>query len=147
LALVDEIPAACTIAFDTNPIIYFVEENERFLPALRPLFRRISEGGVNAVVSAVTLAEVLVRPLRLDRPDLVQQYRGLLQETPNLRILSLDVLVAEAAAAIRARAGLTLPDAIVAATALTSECAYLITNDSAFRRVENLSVLVIDEYA
>ena len=37
------------------------------------------------------------------------------------------------------------PDAIHAATALRADCALFITNDTDFRRVEDLPVVVLDD--
>ena len=54
--------------------------------------------------------------------------------------------VANRAAELRARWNLGTPDAIIAATAIETRCTHLVTNDPAFRRVENLKVLVVSDY-
>jgi predicted nucleic acid-binding protein len=41
---------------------------------------------------------------------------------------------------------LRTPDAIHAATALNEGCTHLITNDPAFRRVQDLSVTLLDNH-
>ena len=51
----------------------------------------------------------------------------------------------EDAARIRAETGLATPDALHAATALRAGCAAFITNDTDFRRVEGLPVVVLDD--
>jgi predicted nucleic acid-binding protein len=53
--------------------------------------------------------------------------------------------VFEDAASIRAETRLKTPDAIHAATAMRAECALFITNDTDFRRVEGLPVVVLDD--
>ena len=51
----------------------------------------------------------------------------------------------EEAARRRARTGLKTPEAFDAAKALQAECRLFITNDKAFRRLENLDVVVLDD--
>jgi len=49
------------------------------------------------------------------------------------------------AAAMRARYGLRTPDALQAATAICSRATLLVSNDRAFRRVEGIRSLLLDD--
>jgi predicted nucleic acid-binding protein len=147
LALEDDIVDDSEITFDTNSIIYFVEEHPAYFPLVQPLFVMVNAGRAVANVSAVSLAEVLVRPLRQDRPDLAERYRSVLTQSPHTRLYSVDAGLAEMAATIRARYGLGLPDAIVAATALQSASSHLVTNDPSFKRIEGVQVIVLEDHA
>ena len=51
----------------------------------------------------------------------------------------------EAAAKIRAALNLRTPDALHAATSIQERCSLFVTNDSTFRRVSGLPVVVLDE--
>ena len=51
----------------------------------------------------------------------------------------------EDAALLRAETGLAIPDAIHAVTALRSDCALFVTNDTDFRRVQGLPVIILDD--
>lgn len=53
--------------------------------------------------------------------------------------------VFEDAARLRAEIGLAVPDALHAATALRADCALFVTNDTDFRRVHDLPVVVLDD--
>ncbi|MFH0939479.1 MAG: PIN domain-containing protein [Planctomycetota bacterium] len=53
--------------------------------------------------------------------------------------------ILEHAASLRAATGLKAPDAIHAATALTQGEIIFVTNDQSFKRVPNLSVIVLQE--
>ncbi len=55
--------------------------------------------------------------------------------------ITLDVL--RESAKLRAVENLKTPDAIHAATAKASNCQYLLTNDAAFKRVQNLDVVIL----
>jgi predicted nucleic acid-binding protein len=144
VALADEIPHGSRIAFDTNAVIYFIEEHAEFLPVVRPVFALLADGQATGAISVVTLLEVLVRPLRLNLHDLAQRYRDVL--TRNLAISALDVMISERAASLRAAQRLAVVDAVVAATALECGCTHLVTNDPAFRNVDGMRILMIGEF-
>ena len=78
------------------------------------------------VISALTVAEVLVRPAQAGAADAVRA--DLMSLRP--RIVDVDADIAARAAELRAsRSGLRLPDAIIVATALFAQCDYLVTTD------------------
>ena len=51
----------------------------------------------------------------------------------------------EDAARLRAETGLKTPDALHAATALRADCSLFITNDTGFRRVQGLPLIVLED--
>jgi predicted nucleic acid-binding protein len=112
---------------------------------MQEVFRRIVSGDPSGVTSVVTLAEVLVHPLR--RGDLVQhqQYYDLLLNTNHLDTLPITAELAEEAAELRARYNLQTADALQIAVALQEGCEAFLTNDTALSRVTELRVLVLDE--
>ena len=67
-----------TVALDTAPLIYFMEEHPRYLPVVRPFFEALDRGEMEALTSAVTLLEVLVQPLRSQDDLLCRKYRDIL---------------------------------------------------------------------
>jgi predicted nucleic acid-binding protein len=70
------------------------------------------------LMSAVTVAEVLVAPARAGRADEVEAHLRRL----DVRVVDVDAGIARSAAALRAaHVGLALPDALVLATALARE--------------------------
>lgn len=63
----------------------------------------------------------------------------------DVRLISITEVILRQAARLRAQTNLKTPDAIHAATALTSGCMQFIMNDPAFRRVTGLNVVVLSE--
>jgi hypothetical protein len=51
-------------ALDTAAFIYYIEENEAFLPLVAPIFEDVAGGRRQIVTSSLTLLEVLVVPYR-----------------------------------------------------------------------------------
>lgn len=133
------------LAFDTAPIIYFVEANPTYDALVSNIFNRIESGVIEGRTSVITLSEVLVKPILAGRKDLQDNYRELLLESSNFQTLPIDAIVAESAARLRSVYGLRLPDALQIAFAIESGCQAIICNDHSMRRVTDLSILVLDD--
>lgn len=97
------------------------------------------------VTSVITLGEVLVQPFSLGNTQLQTQYRNILLNSAGLRTCPIDAQAAERAAALRARYGMRLPDALQIAVALEEGCGAFLTNDRRLGRVSELQVLVLDD--
>ncbi|NJO51028.1 MAG: PIN domain-containing protein [Leptolyngbyaceae cyanobacterium RM2_2_4] len=119
---------------------------------MQPLWSRFYAGAVEIVSSELSLMEVLVVPMRDRNAALVSTYEQLLLSS-NVRLLPISQVCLRSAAQLRASTNLKTPDAIHAATALGNlpsdrswnrNCLFL-TNDSQFRRVAGLPVVVLDD--
>jgi predicted nucleic acid-binding protein len=128
------------LAFDTAPIIYFVEANPTYDALVSNIFNRIASGVIEGRTSVISLSEVLVRPILERRSDLQNAYRELLLKSSNFQTLAIDAMVAENAARLRAVHGLRLPDALQVAFAIESGCQAIVCNDHLMRRVTELPV-------
>jgi hypothetical protein len=53
-----------TVALDTAPLIYFIEQNPEYIERVRLFFRALNNREFKVITSVVTLLEVLVYPLR-----------------------------------------------------------------------------------
>ena len=49
-----------TVALDTAPLIYFIEENPNYIGTVKLFFEAMERGDFSVVTSTVTLLEVLV---------------------------------------------------------------------------------------
>ena len=130
---------------DANPANYWFEKIERYASASAPLWDAIHDQRMPAVTSALTLLEVLVKPLRDGNDDLIATYRRVFLNTKGLDCLGIDQKILDLATRLRADHRLKTPDAIHAATALNAGASMLVTNDSDFRRVSGLHVVLLDE--
>lgn len=135
------------VCFDSMSVIYFVEANPRYVSLVRPIFQRVSSGQLTGVASTVTLLEVLVQPLRLGNALLAENYRRFLSASGNFEMHPVTEAIAETAADLRARWSLRTADAMVAATAIQSDCQALVTNDERLLRVSDLQVIYLDNTA
>ncbi|MGB9887995.1 MAG: type II toxin-antitoxin system VapC family toxin [Moorellales bacterium] len=118
------------VALDTNCFIYYLEGGAWAAELKEDLFVPLEEGRLRAVTSALTLAEILVRPKSLGREDVCQQYKALLCSYPNLAIVPFTVETAVFCAEIRARYRIRTPDAVQLAAALEKGATVFLTNDA-----------------
>ncbi len=132
------------IALDTMVFIYAFEEHPTYLPIIRPFFRAVEKGEVEAVTSTLTLAECLVQPYRKKDMALAARYRVLFRNFPNLSVIPVTDDIAERTALLRANYRLKTPDAIQLASALVSGSRSFLTNDEALGPVEGIQILVLD---
>src|SRR5215211_7376016 len=105
------------VAFDTSPIIYFVEANPNYDALITEIFRRVDDGEISGLTSVITLCEVLIHPIRQQNQLLKQSYLDILRNSPNFFTESIDATIAETAAKLRAKYNLRTPDALQIATA------------------------------
>lgn len=134
------------VALDTAVFIYFIEEDERFLPLVEEIFEAIDSGSLLAVTSTLTLLETLVGPICAGDNQLAMSYETLLSQSRGLHLLDLDHPVIRLAAKIRALAGLKTPDALQVATALHAECTAFLTNDREIPSIGEMQTLQLRDY-
>ena len=130
---------------DACTLIYSVERIEPFCTTVAPMWDALRNGRIAIITSAISLLEVLVKPIRDDNTALVDQYKSVLTQATGLSCVPLTMPLMEEAARLRAFLNLKTPDAIHAASALESECVLFVTNDTVFKRVPGLNVVVLSE--
>jgi predicted nucleic acid-binding protein len=130
-----------SIYLDANVFIYAAEAIEPYASRLAPIFHRIHTGEVLGVTSELTVAEVLVMPIKEQRDDLRQTYEAMLYGAGPLQVIPVDRAVLMEAARLRAESKLRLPDAIHGASARLAQCTALITNDLRLASVPGLDVV------
>ena len=66
------------VYFDTNAIIYFIEQNPQFHAVVLEIFKLIGSDSISALTSQFTLTEMLIKPIRDKQPALIQNIKDLL---------------------------------------------------------------------
>lgn len=121
------------MVLDTSTLIAYLNLSESVSQAATYVLDQLVATERNpAVISSITVAEVLVQPIR-QLGAIPSQTKTFLLDFPGLSVRSADFFVAAEAATIRARTGAELPDALVAATATLTSSSWLITNDRTLR--------------
>ena len=138
------LPGHGAIYLDASAIIYSVERNDPYFTMLAPAWRQAEAGQFSVVCSELVIAETLVLPMREGNAELEGAFRSVFA-APEVQLVPTTRQIWEDTARLRAETGLKTPDALHAATALRSGCALFITNDTDFRRVEGLPIVVLDD--
>ncbi|WP_423146811.1 type II toxin-antitoxin system VapC family toxin [Rubrolithibacter danxiaensis] len=134
------------VFLDTSPLIYFMEGISIYQKKLSELFLLHDKGYFTLITSVLTLLEVLVQPLKLNRTDLVEQYKKILTDSSGLKVADVNVGIASEAAELRAKYGLKTPDSIQVATALVHNAKLFFTNDKRLRVIEELKVITLSDF-
>lgn len=143
MALIDDLGSG-PIGVDTAIFIYFIEEDQRYLPSIAPLFEAADAGKMELISSALTLLEVLVVPYRAGNAALAQRYEAALTRSRGIRMVDLGRHHLMLAAQIRATTGAATPDALQLAAALASGCSVFVTNDRRLPAMPGLRIVQLD---
>ena len=122
-----------------------MEENRKYFNHTNSIFGWLESPRAQALTSTITLLELLVQPYRLSDIDRVNKFYALLSTFPHLEWVAPTLRIADLGAHLRAEYNLRTPDAIQAATALSCGATGFVTNDTGFRRVTGLDVIVLDD--
>lgn len=131
--------------WDSAPVIYALERHPIYAARIAPVLTAMDAGIGTAVLSPVTVAECMIAPLRLGDIALADKYQQFFSFNANRLFFAVDQSTASLAADIRARYHRSLTDAFQVAVALEATCDALLTNDTSFRRVTEIPVILIDE--
>lgn len=134
-------------ALDTALFIYFIEENEAFLPLVAPIFEEVAAGRREVITSSLTLLEVLVVPYRAGNLTLAARYEAYLSRSRGVRLVDLGRPQLKVAAQLRAlHPSVRTPDALQLAAALSAGCPVFVTNDRDLPSVPGLAILKLRSY-
>lgn len=127
---------------DTNLFISALEGPGAIADHAWWILEAIDEGEIRAMTSELTLAEVLVHPLRRGDTALVETYRAMISPSKVFSVVPVDRSVLFEAARLRAEhTALRLPDAIHLATALAVGADHLVTRDARLATISRIPVV------
>lgn len=117
------------ILWDTNLFIYLFEQNPGFEPRVVRLRQAMRDRGDQLFATAMTVGEILAKPVEAGDHALEERYRSFFQSGA-MRVLSFDLQAAEHYARIRQDRGVRPPDAIQLACAAAHGIDLFLTNDN-----------------
>ena len=120
------------IFWDTNLFAYLVEDRGERAERVAALRRRMIERGDELLTSALTLGEVLVKPMEIGDEDLMRRYELVIGA--GATVLPFDLRAAPKFAEIRRDRSIRAPDAIQLACASAAGTDLFITNDERLSR-------------
>ena len=135
------------VYLDTNIFIYAFEGYPKYTQLLTQLFDEFDNNRLHAVTSELTLAELLVKPMILGNEYLQKIYENSIRNSSSLSVICINRPIIIMAARLRAEnKDLKLPDAIHIATAESTNCETLITNDEHLKMISSPTVVLLSDF-
>ncbi|HKZ64633.1 MAG TPA: PIN domain-containing protein [Thermoplasmata archaeon] len=123
------------VVLDTNVLGSALIEGDPSREAALGLLSALDGEGHEVYLPTVVVAELGVAFLQADATAEWAAFLAVLRQGRRYRTISLDLDVADAAAHLRARSRLKLPDAVVAAAAASVDADLLVSDDPDLRRL------------
>lgn len=117
------------VFWDTNLFIYLLEDNPVWAERVDQLRRRMLVRADQLYTSTLTVGEVLAKPIRQQRLDLVDQYLAFFRRS-SMNLLTFDLKAAQFYARLRGDLTIRPPDGIQLACAAAANIDLFITNDN-----------------
>ena len=133
------------IYLDSNLYIYIFEGVEMHRTRMLELLSAIDSRDVVVIASELLFTEILPRPVKEGRQDLVERYLDLIRNTPRIHLVPVDRSVILRSVHLRAEFRLRSMDALHVATALVHGCETFITNDRRLARINLLRVRTLHD--
>lgn len=134
------------IGIDTPIFIYHIEGSTRYAELAATLLDGVADGVFEGITSVLTLMELTVKPLRMGRVEIADEYDVLISNYPHLHVVAIGHRVARLAAQLRARFRLRPADALQIAAAVDHGAEAFVTNDRDLRRVSVIPVLLLEDF-
>ena len=136
------------VGLDSSILIYHLEDLEPYANLTENIFSMVAEGSLSAVLSTVSVTELLVQPFAAGQKDRIAAMERFLFSLPNTEIKSPDYPIAREAARLRSQYRIRTPDALLIATSMNEKADAFITNDADLRalRAEGLAILVLADF-
>lgn len=121
------------VILDTN-VLLKVYNREPGHESVVEILDQVETGKTMAVISTVTIAEVAVGYHTSGDEAGLKNFILRLRSTGEYTIVDVDIELAGLAGKIRAKTGMRLPDAIIAASGVISGASHVITEDKKFKK-------------
>lgn len=136
------------VGLDSSILIYHLEDLEPYANLTENIFAAIAGGFLSAVLSTVSVTELLVQPFAAAQPDRIVAFERFLFSLPNMELKSPDYPIAREAARLRSKYKIRTPDALLVATSINEKADAFVTNDGHLvtLNAEGLAILLLDDF-
>ena len=135
-----------TVLLDTSACVYFLDEpvGSPRSRVVSPFVRAAERGKLRLLLSPVTVAELLVRPMRDRHAE--DEARARLFVEAICQTVDLTSSGAVEAARLRAAYAMSMPDALILAAAVASDVDAVLGNDRRWKRIPDIDYRHIDDH-
>lgn len=144
--LTKKLTTRAVVGLDACIFIYQFENHPTYAPLCSAVIGLIEDGKVEACTSAISLSEVLVKPMKLKRHEEVLLLDQAMHDIPHLSLIPIDSAIAKIAAHFRAQYSFRLPDCLHLASTFSTGATLFLTNDKRLKSNKALEVLCLSDY-
>lgn len=134
-----------TVFLDTAPLIYLFEDHKSYADRVTCFLDRATQLELQVITSMITYIEILTAPERAGNSSLASKYRDFLTNSEQISIYPLNIPACEAAIRFRVKYRMSTPDAIQLGIAQICGADFVVTNDLAWKNVDELQVMLVSE--
>jgi predicted nucleic acid-binding protein len=147
-AWAEELKKFTGVGMDSSLVIYHLEGMAPYADLTETLFAAVLDGSMRAILSTISITELLVRPFTKDQLERITAFERFLFSLPNTDLVPPSYAISKEGARLRAKYRIRTPDAILLATSLIEKAEAFLTNDARLRMIkdENLNILVLDDF-
>ncbi len=130
---------------DTSPFIYVLDHDVRYAGSIRKFLDREMEQGTPLITSAISVAEYLVHPYKLQAKEKVKLFFAFLDDA-DIEVIPVGTEIADYAARIRAKyPAFKAMDALQLATAHIEGCDAFLTNGKQVRQDQTIPCVMVED--
>lgn len=133
------------VVIDTMIFIYLFEDHPAYADKCEKIVEHMREGFFTGVITPVTAAEIIVKPLKQKLSEVADRYLSAVQNLKNATTPDITMEIAKIAGALKAKYGMPLPDMLQVAMALYFPAHTLVTNDHAMKKVKEIDIFLLDD--
>jgi predicted nucleic acid-binding protein len=133
------------VYFDTAPIIFAIENVPGYAELCIPFFQASEARQILGFTGAITLTEMLVKPMRIKNADITARIKSLFAVDDVFTCVDHARDAYVLAAELRAEHNYKMVDALQCATAIVTGCNFFITNDFKFKSTAGLEVICVED--
>jgi len=134
------------IGVDTMFFIYLFENNKKYFSIVKEFFDLLEKEKITMITSIISPIEIISTSIMEDYPEKQRLYIGFFKKVKNLKVKEIGWDLVEKVGALRRKYNLRTPDAIQLATAIDSQAKIFMTNDTKFKKITEIPVLILDEF-
>ena len=136
------------VFLDSAPMIYHLEDIKPYSILTTEVFTALAKGELEAVLSTVSIAELLTKPFKEGRDNQIAVFEAFVLSLPQTRLSVPTYTIAKQAARLRGQYGIRTPDALLFSTAQAERCDAFLTNDIRLRKLEaeGVAVIILSEF-
>lgn len=134
-----------SVFFDTAPLIYLIENDERFAEKTLNFIVSQVESGALFYSSVLTYAEFCVKPEQLGKLEIITSFDDLIHDL-DIDMVEINKDIARLTAKLRAKyTFLKTIDALQISSAIFYKCDLFFSNDSKLKNVNEINVVLVSE--